>query len=132
MTEPSRPRPDHGPNYLQLLDPMSDEDYAATETKCNQLRQANAQLVGELAAVGAEPDFAQSMLVVFFQGLEAVGVITKGQLLTIHVSWEKHFHDQLVKYHQMVGEQMQQQQARARLAVPGGGKAKPGLIVPGR
>lgn len=132
MTEPSRPRADHGPNYLQLLDPMTDEDYEATEQKANQLRHANARLVGELAAVGAEPDFAVSMLTVFFQGLEAVGVLTKAQLLTIQYSWEKHFHDQLMKMHAHVQEQIERQQVQQRLAVPSGGSAKRGLIVPGR
>ena len=118
------------PNALTLPDLMTPEDYAASEAKCNQLRQANAQLVGELAAIGAEPDFAQSMLVVFFQGLEAVGVITKGQLLTIHLSWEKHFHDQLVKYHQTVTEHLERQKAQQRIITPGGGSAKRGLIIP--
>ncbi len=122
----------HNPNTLDLAPLMSGEDYEASKTACQQLQHANARLLQELQQVGAEPDFAVPMLTVFFQGLKAVGVLTEAQLLTIQLSWEKHFHKQLEAMLQQVTEQIERMQVQQRLVTPGGSSAKRGLIVPGK
>ncbi len=120
------------PNRLADIDPMTDADYEASKTACQQLQHANARLLHELQGMGAEPDFTVPMLTVFFQGLKAVGVLTEAQLLTIQLSWEKHFHKQLEAMLQQVTEQIERMQVQQRLVTPGGSSAKRGLIVPGK
>lgn len=119
------------PNHLMKVDFMTDDDFAGHTKNYEQLRLANSRYIHDLRQIGMEPDFTVGMLHTFFEGLVAVGALTKAQLLIIQLGWETTFHSQLQKMHEQAQEMLAAQEARARLAVPGGGRPK-SLIVPGR
>lgn len=133
---------DHGPNYLKLVDVMTDEQFEDCTKKVQSTRNANAQLLRELGEMGFTPEFTVSMLAVYFHGLVEVGIITKAQLATIELNWEQGFNRQLQMMLKSGKEAIEQAQQRAKLLVPPSAApgpnrqarraaAKQGLILPG-